>query len=118
MHEIRVDQGENRLYITLTGSIRADESRTISAAAQQALAGLKARFACIVDLTRFKMKPGDAEWLLDLQDLLTTAGVSEIIHVGDRQHQELLEKGGRRSSYSGRLVHDLESAIRAVEQRE
>lgn len=118
MYEIKADQTKNRLYITLTGTISADEVKSISESIKNEVEGLRADFACIADLTKFKIKPDNAEWLLSIQELLSEAGMSEMIRIGDPMYRELLEKNSRKAGYSGKLVYDLETAIRIVEQRE
>lgn len=118
MYEIRADQEKNRLYVTLSGKVSADESKSISEAIKKEIDGLQEGFACIVDLTKFKMKPEHADWLLQIQDLLAASGMSQLIRIGDPMYRELLEKESRNSGYSGKIVYDLETAIRIIEQRE
>ncbi|WP_027360199.1 hypothetical protein [Desulforegula conservatrix] len=118
MYEIKADQIKNRLYITLTGIISADEVKSISESIKNEIEGLQADFACIADLTKFKIKPENAEWLLGIQDLLSKAGMSQMIRIGDPMYRELLEKSSKKAGYSGKLVYDLETAIRIVEQRD
>lgn len=118
MYEIKADQTKNRLYITLTGTILSDEVKSISESIVKEVEGLSVGFACIADLAKFKMKPESAEWLLHIHDLLSESGMSEMISVGDPMYRELLEKNSRKAGYSGKLVYDLETAIRIVEQRE
>lgn len=118
MYEIRADQIKNRLYITLTGLINHDESRAITELINKEAGCLQAGFACIADLTRFRIRPENAERMLQIQEMLVEAGMSELIRIGDPVYREMLEKSIRKEGYNGRIVYDLETAIKIIEQRE
>lgn len=118
MYEIKADRSRNRLHVKLTGIIGKDERKSIYESIKREVEGLSKEFDCIVDLAKFKMKPEYAEWLLLIQDFLADAGMSQMIRVGDPMYRELFEKNSPRSGYSGKLVYDLETAIRILENRD
>lgn len=118
MYEIKADQEKNRLYVTLSGSVSADESVSIFESIKSEISIIKPGFACIADLTKFKIKPEHAEWMLQIQDMLSSSGMSQLIRIGDPMYRELLEKHSKKEGYSGKIVYDLETALKIVDQRD
>ena len=82
MHDVRVDIGKNRIYITVGSLENEAEMKKIVKAVKSECHKLKEGFTCLTDLTNYEFQDEIFEgYIKEAQQILVAAGMCKVVRV-------------------------------------
>jgi len=119
-YEIRGDEATNRLYITLSGRLDAEEIEVAADMAVEAARTLDSGFDIINDISGFRPpSPEAAAPIKEAQGALAKMGIERVVRVADEETSSVVlnafERRSQQVGYEGLTADSVAEAERLLE---
>lgn len=120
MHEVKIDQEKNRLYITIGKLDDREEIEATIHDIKTACKQLKPGFGCLTDLREYELiSEEDEHHIYEAQKIMVEAGLSNVVRVvkkfGYLGHYQF-DKTAKAAGYHARNVSTIDEAEKLLDE--